>query len=137
MATMMPATHQNCAASPPGKCGSGTFMPHIPLRTVSGRKMVDITVSTFIDLVEAVGDAGQVHFQDAGDAILKEDGFIGQPHDVVVDVADAIRHLVGNGGELTPRQPPEHVALRHQHTPHLRQLVAKFQHRAAPADCGL
>ena len=45
---MIPATHQNCAASPPGKCGSGTFMPHIPLSTVSGRKMVDITVSTFI-----------------------------------------------------------------------------------------
>ena len=45
---MIPASHQNCACSPPGKCGSGTFIPHMPVSTVSGRKIVDITVSTFI-----------------------------------------------------------------------------------------
>ena len=44
----MPTTHQNCAASPPGNCGSGMFIPHMPVSTVSGRKIVDITVSTFI-----------------------------------------------------------------------------------------
>ena len=45
---MMPPIHQNCTSGPPGKCGSGMFMPHIPVSTVSGRKIVDITVSTFI-----------------------------------------------------------------------------------------
>src|SRR5262245_54738993 len=25
------ATHQNCTLSPPGKCGSGTFIPHMPV----------------------------------------------------------------------------------------------------------
>ncbi len=31
-----------------GKCGSGTFMPHRPVSTVSGMNIVDTTVSTFI-----------------------------------------------------------------------------------------
>ena len=48
MAPMMPTIHQNCAASPPGKCGSGTFMPHMPVSTVIGSKIVETTVSTFI-----------------------------------------------------------------------------------------
>ena len=47
-AIMMPLTHQNCTSGPPGKCGSVIFIPHIPVSTVSGRKIVDITVSSFI-----------------------------------------------------------------------------------------
>src|SRR6185369_5760372 len=46
-APIHPTTHQNCAASPPGNIGSGTFIPHIPVSTVSGRKIVDMTVRTF------------------------------------------------------------------------------------------
>ena len=62
--SMAPITHQNCVASPPGNTGSATFMPHRPVNkiemrvllpepegpvsTVSGRKIVDITVKTFI-----------------------------------------------------------------------------------------
>ncbi len=45
---MIPAIHQNCAGSPPGIAGSSTFIPYIPVSTVSGRKMVEIIVSTFM-----------------------------------------------------------------------------------------
>lgn len=45
---MRPTTHQNCAAGPPGKWGSGMFMPHNPEITVSGMKTVVSTVSSFI-----------------------------------------------------------------------------------------
>jgi len=47
-ASMKPLTHQNCAASPPGNIGSGTFIPQAPTISVSGMKMVDSTVSTFM-----------------------------------------------------------------------------------------
>ena len=46
--SMTPATHQNCTGSPPGSAGNATFMPHIPVRTVNGMKIVEITVRTFI-----------------------------------------------------------------------------------------
>ena len=36
------------AGSPPGMCGSGTFMPHSPTMTVRGMKIVAMMVSTFI-----------------------------------------------------------------------------------------
>ena len=45
---MMPDSHQNCTASPPGNRGSGTFMPHSPDSSVSGMKIVATTVSTFM-----------------------------------------------------------------------------------------
>ena len=44
----MPNTRQNCAAWLPGKRGSGTFIPQIPVSSVSGMKIVATTVSTFI-----------------------------------------------------------------------------------------
>ncbi len=47
-APMMATIHQNCASSPPGKCGSGTFMPYIPVSTVRGMKIVEIRVRTFM-----------------------------------------------------------------------------------------
>ncbi len=61
-------------------------MPHIPLSTVSGRKMVDITVSTFITWLRRLRDAGQIHFENARHAVLEQDGLVGQPHHVVVNV---------------------------------------------------
>ena len=48
--TMIPRIHQNWARSPPGKCGSVTFMPYIPVNTVSGMNSVAMIVSTFITL---------------------------------------------------------------------------------------
>ena len=48
MANMMPPIHQNCEPAPPGRCGRSMFIPHIPVSTVSGRKIVDITVRTFM-----------------------------------------------------------------------------------------
>ena len=47
---MMPTTHQNCHSGPPGMCGSVTFIPYMPVSTVSGRKIVEISVSTFMTL---------------------------------------------------------------------------------------
>jgi hypothetical protein len=69
----------------------------MPVSTVSGRKIVDITVSTFIT---CSGDwrRSTVDLEDAGDAILEQDRLVREPHDVVVDVAEAIRHLVGDVG---------------------------------------
>jgi hypothetical protein len=68
--------------------------------------MVDITVSTFITWIEAIGDAGEVHFEDAGHA-APETGWLqsGQPYDVIVDVAEAVGHLVGDGAELAAGEP--------------------------------
>jgi hypothetical protein len=65
IAAMAPDTHQNCACSPPGNCGSGTFIPHMPVSTVSGMKMVDATVKHLHDLIEAVRHRGQIRLQDA------------------------------------------------------------------------
>ena len=39
---MMPVIHQNCACSPPGSCGIGTFIPHLPVSTVNGAEIVTL-----------------------------------------------------------------------------------------------
>jgi hypothetical protein len=44
---MSPTIHQNWACSPPGKTGSATFMPNIPVITVSGPKITAMPASTF------------------------------------------------------------------------------------------
>ena len=46
-AAISATTHQNCAASPPGRCGSVTFMPYSPVRTVSGPNSVATTAMSF------------------------------------------------------------------------------------------
>src|SRR5690606_9405803 len=43
-----PITHQICASGPPGRTGSATFMPQMPVSTVSGMKMVEMIVRIFI-----------------------------------------------------------------------------------------
>src|SRR5262245_29735324 len=45
MATESAASHQNCMRSPPGKCGSGTFMPYAPVSSINGRKTTDTIVN--------------------------------------------------------------------------------------------
>ena len=47
-APMIANIHQNAASSPPGRCGSGTFIPYMPVSTVIGMKIVEMMVSTFI-----------------------------------------------------------------------------------------
>src|SRR5206468_13104914 len=47
-ARQMPTIHQNGAASPPGNRSNPTFMPYSPVSSVSGMKIVETTVSTFI-----------------------------------------------------------------------------------------
>jgi len=47
-AIMMPRTHQNCAGSPPGKCGSLTFIPYMPVSAkidISGKPALTVKLS--------------------------------------------------------------------------------------------
>ena len=46
------------------------------------------------------------------DAILEAYRLVGQPHQVVVDVAEPVGHLLGDDRELAAREPADHVALR-------------------------
>ena len=105
---------RTASPSPPGNAGSGTFMPHIPVSTVSGRKIVDMTVRTFITHVEAVRDRREVRLEDARHPVLQQRRFVGQPDEVVVDVAEPIGQLVVDDGKLAARQTADRVALRNQ-----------------------
>ena len=70
---IIPATHQNCARVAARQVrAASTFIPNIPVSTVSGRKMVEITVSTFITVVQLIRDRRQVRVEDAGDPVLEE-----------------------------------------------------------------
>src|SRR3954465_1403072 len=46
------------------------------------------------DGVQLVRHGGQVRVQQARDAVLEEHRFVGEPHQVIVHVAEAIRHLL-------------------------------------------
>ena len=48
IASISARIHQNCDDTAPAKCGNGMFMPHMPVNTVSGRKIFYITVSSFM-----------------------------------------------------------------------------------------
>ena len=54
VASISATIHQNCIPSPPGKTGSVTFIPYMPVSTVSGMKIVDRTVRTFITWLRRV-----------------------------------------------------------------------------------
>ena len=102
------------------------FIPHMPVSTVSGRKIVDITVSTFITLIQTIRHGRQVHLVDPRHALLEQECFVGVPRHVVVDVAETKRHLVRDGGELPPREPADDVALRQDHPPQRAQLALQL-----------
>ena len=55
--------------------------------------------------------------ENAGHPVLEHDGVVGHPRQLIVDVAKAVRHLLADQVELAPRQPPDHVALRHHDAP--------------------
>ena len=105
-------------------------MPHMPVSTVSGRKIVDITVSTFItwfrrlETVERC--ASRMPVTRSWNRIASSD----EPHEVVVDVAEAIGHLVGDRRKLPARQAADRVALRDQHAPQRRQVALQREHLA-------
>ena len=83
-----------------------------------------MTVSTFITWFSRFETRRQVRVEDAGDAVLEQHRLLGQPHQVVVDVAEAVRHLVGDRRELAPRQAADGVALRQQHAAQRRRARA-------------
>ena len=53
-----------------------------------------------------------MRIENAGHAILEHDRIVGHPHELIVDVAEAVGHLLADQVELAPRQPADHVALR-------------------------
>ena len=58
-------------------------------------------------LVQPVRDAGQVRVEDAGHAILEDDRVVGEPHQLIVDVAEAVGHLLVDHRELATGQPAD------------------------------
>ena len=109
----MPMISQNWCSGLPSSVGSGTFMPNRPVITVSGPNSVAITASSLRHVGQPVRHARQVRVEDAGHAILEDDRIVGHPHELIVDVAEPVGHLLVDQVELAPRQPADHVALRH------------------------
>ena len=79
-------------------------MPYRPVSTVSGMKIVAMTVRTFITLVQPIRTWRQVRVEQARDPILQEHRFVSQPDQVVVDVAEPVRHGLGDLRELAARR---------------------------------
>ena len=63
-------------------------------------------------LIEPVGHVREVRIEDAGHAILEEQRLLAQAHEVIEDVPEPVRELVGDERELTPREAADHVTLR-------------------------
>ena len=111
---MTPISHQNMRASPPTpKCGRSTFMPHMPVRTVSGMKIVDDDGQHLHDLFSWFETIDRCASSMLVIAVLEEHRLVGEAHEVVVDVAEPVGHLLVDLRELAPRQPADDVALRH------------------------
>ena len=83
------------------------------MNTVSGPKMTANAASTF-DTSASDSRRRQVRVENAGDAILEDDRFVGEPHELVVDVAEPVGHLLVDQVELAPRQAADDVALRNR-----------------------
>ena len=69
-------------------------MPKRPVITVSGPNSVAITASTFDTSGEAVRHARQVGVEDAGDPVLEHDRVVREAHELIVDVAKPVGHLL-------------------------------------------
>ncbi len=60
---------------------------------VSGMKIVAMTVSTFMTSFSWFDTVDRCASRRLGDAILEEHRLVGQPHEVIVDVAEAVGKL--------------------------------------------
>ena len=116
-------THQNCAASPPGKCGSGDVHAPDPGQQRQRHEDRRHDRQHLHHLVEPVADVRQVRVEDAGDAILEDQRIVGDADEVVVDVAEPERHLGADVDEVAPRQPGDDVALRRDDPPQRRDVA--------------
>ena len=84
----------------------------MPVSSVSGMKIVATTVSTFITSFSRLLTFDEVRVEHPGDPVLEDQRIVGDAHQVVVDVAEAERHLGADVDEVAPRQPGDDVALR-------------------------
>ncbi len=64
------------------------------------------------DGVQLIRHGREMGVEDAGDPILEEHRLVREPHEVIVNVAEAIGQLLGDERKLAPRQPSDRVALR-------------------------
>ena len=87
-------------------------MPYMPVSTVSGMKTVEMMVSIFITWFRRFDVNDRCASSSAGEPIVEHRRLVGEPHQVIVDVAEPVRHRLGDLGELAPRQPADDVALR-------------------------
>ena len=108
-------------------CGSGTFMPYMPVSTVSGMKIVAMIVSTFMTLFNWFETADRCASRMLGDPVLEEHRLVGQPHQVIVDVAEPVGQLLGDERKLAPRQPADRVALRQHDLPQRRDVALEVE----------
>ena len=60
-----------------------------------------------------------------------------EPHQVIVDVAEAVGHLLGDQRKLAPRQAADRVALRQHHAAQRRHVALERRGSAAPASVRL
>ncbi len=108
---MNPTTHQNCIDSPPGRCGKRHVHAVHAGEHGEGAEQRGHHGNQLRGLRQLNRDAGQMGVEDAGDAVLEDDGVVGQAHELIVDVAEAVGHFLPDQIELATREPPEHVAL--------------------------
>ena len=56
-------------------------------------------------LVQPVADVREMRVEHAGDPVLEDQRIVGDADQVIVDVAEAERHLGADVDEIAPRQP--------------------------------
>src|SRR3954470_22689836 len=86
------------------------------------------------DRVQLVRDDRQIGVEQAGDAILEDHRLVGEPHQVIVDVAETIRRLLVDEGELAPGQAADHVALRLDDAAQRRDVALEVEDVLGQAD---
>ena len=96
-------------------------MPHRPGQQRQRHEDRRHDVSTFITSFRRLLTFDQVRVEHAGDPILEDRRIVGDPHEVVVDVAEAERHVGADVDELAPGQPRDDVALRRDDAPQRRR----------------
>ena len=108
-------------------------MPYSPVMNVSGMKIVAITVRTFITAFSWFDTVDRCASSRLRDAVLEEHRLVGQPHEMIVDVAEPVGHLLVDERELAPRQPADHVALRLHDAAQRRDVALEVQDLAREA----
>ena len=124
---MIPVIHQNCVPSPPGRCGSCDVHPVHPRQHRERHEDRRDHRQDLHDLIQPVRGVGEVRVEEPGHAILQEDRFVGQPHEVIVDVAELVAQRIGDLRKLPAGEARHGVALRQRHAPERRDFCLELQ----------